>query len=110
MSKWAQFPMTTADGGLLPHVSGRLKQDTVDAVFQATGGFERLLAFTERNEDNYKFFLEKLWAKGLPRVSNADVSVSADGVEALLAKLDAGENAKVVSPDGYTVDAEVERG
>lgn len=97
--------MTTADGGLMPHISGRLKQDTVDAVFQATGGFDRLLAFTERTEDNYKFFLEKLWAKGLPRVSNADVSVSADGVEALLARLDAGESARVISPDGLASEA-----
>lgn len=108
MTKWAQFPMTSPDGGLLPHVSGRLRQDTVDAVFQATGGFDRLLAFTEKDDDNYKFFLEKLWAKGLPRNSNAELNVSADGVEALLAKLDAGEGAKVVSPDGYSVDREAE--
>lgn len=104
MKTFAQFPITTADGSLLPHVSGRLRQETVDAVFQATGGFERLLAFTDRSEDNYKFFLEKLWAKGLPRVSNAELAVTADGVEALLAKLDAGENAKVISPDAYDVD------
>ena len=116
MSKWDQFPMTVPGGGLLPHVSARLRQETVDAVFQATGGFDRLLAFTERNEDNYKFFLEKLWSKGLPRNSNAELNVSADGVEALLAKLDAGENAKVISPDGYaddglsTIDAEADRG
>ena len=98
------MPAALPNGSLLPHVSARLRQDTVDAVFIAAGGGERLLAFTEANEENYKFFLEKLWSKGLPRNSNADVSVSADGVEALLAKLDAGENARVVSPDGYTVD------
>jgi hypothetical protein len=100
MSKWDQFPMTVPGGGLMPHVSARLRQETVDAVFQAAGGFDRLLAFTEANEDNYKFFLQHLWGKGLPRVTNAEVSVDADGVEALLARLDAGENAKVISPDG----------
>jgi len=96
--------MTVPGGGLLPHVSARLRQETVDAVFMAAGGFDKLLAFTERSEDNYKFFLQHLWGKGLPRVTNAEVSVDADGVEALLAKLDAGEHARVISPDA--VDAE----
>lgn len=104
MSKWDQFPMTVPGGGLMPHVSARLRQETVDAVFQAAGGFDKLLAFTESSEDNYKFFLQHLWGKGLPRVTNAEVSVDADGVEALLAKLDAGEHARVISPDA--VDAE----
>lgn len=104
MSKWEQFPMTVPGGALMNHVSARLRQETVDAVFQASGGFDRLLAFTERNEDNYKFFLQHMWAKGLPRVSNAEVSVDAGGVEELLSRLDAGESAKVVSPDGYAVD------
>lgn len=85
---------------LTPHMSARLKQDTVDAVFTAAGGPERLLAFVEKDDENYKFFLQHLWGKGIPRVTNAEVSMDAEGVETLLARLDAGEHARVVSPDG----------
>lgn len=82
---------------LLPHVSGRLKQNVVDAVFEAAGGGERLLAFTEASEENYKFFLQHLWSKNLPRVSHNEHSVDESSMEALLAKIDAGEHAPVVS-------------
>lgn len=95
---WSTLPTSLPTGGLMPHMSARLRHEIVDAVFFASGGFDRLLAFTEASEDNYKFFLN-LWAKGLPRVSNAEVAVNADGIESLIARLDAGEHATVVSPD-----------
>lgn len=104
MSAWSTLPMQVPGAGLMPHISARLRQDTVDAVFHAAGGFDRLLAFTERSEENYKFFLQHMWSRGLPKVSSADVSVTGEGVEALLARLDAGEHAQVISPD--VVDAE----
>lgn len=98
-STWSNLPAALPNGSLLPQVSARLRQDTVDAVFITSGGGEKLLAFTEASEENYKFFLQHLWAKGLPRVSSAEVAHSGEGVEELLARLDAGEHARVVSPD-----------
>ena len=96
---WKDLPAALPNGSLLPHVSARLRQDTVDAVFIAAGGGERLLAFTEANEENYKFFLQHLWAKGLPRVSSAEVAHHGEGIEELLSRLDAGEHARVVNVD-----------
>lgn len=99
---WSQLPATLQhDVPLLARASAKLRQDAVDVVFYLSGGIERLHAFVERDDENYKFFLQHLWAKGLPRVSSADVSVDAEGVETLLARLDAGEHAQVVSPDGF---------
>lgn len=84
----------------MPHLSARMRSEVVDNVFLLAGGQEKLLAFVEKNDENYQFFLQHCWAKGLPRVSNAEVTVAAESVEDLVARLDAGEHARVVSPDG----------
>ena len=73
-------------GALLPHMSARLRTETIDALFVGAGGFERALAWIEKNDSNYAEFF-KLWAKGAVRATNVELGVS-EGVEALLEKLD----------------------
>jgi hypothetical protein len=85
MSKW-NLPTTLPGGSMLPHMSARMRTETIDALFEASGGFERAQAWIEKNDDNYSEFF-KIWAKGAVRSSNVEVGVS-EGVEALLDKLD----------------------
>ena len=80
------------------HVSAKRRHAMIDAVVTANGLQDWLVDFTARDKPdaNRQWFMEKLWVKGLPRVSQADVQLGGDGVEALLARLDAGEHAAVV--------------
>lgn len=71
----------------------------VDAVFHGAGGFDRLLSWVEKSDDNYGEFITKVWAKGTIKPVSNELSLG-DGVEALLARLDAGETAKDISPSG----------
>lgn len=78
----------------MPHMSARLRTETMDALFTGSGGFERALAWINANDDNYeKFFIA--WTRGAVRSTNVELSAD-ESVEALLSKLDAGEHAKVI--------------
>lgn len=81
-------------GGLLPHMSARLRTEIIDAVFEGVGGAERLRAWVETNDDNYAEFV-KLWARGAVRAANVELTAS-EGVEKLLEKLDRAENAQLI--------------
>lgn len=96
-SPWATLPTALPTGTLLPHASARLRHEVADAVFYASGGAERLLAHVEKSDENYQWFIEKVWAKGLPRITNAELTVDAEGIEGFIARLDAGEHATVVN-------------
>lgn len=98
---WKHLPVALPGGGLLPHISGRLRTATVDAVFQMTGGVERLADWANKPE-NYGEFVTKVWAKGMSKPISVETT-SDDSLEGLLAALDQGEHAKVVSPDGRPV-------
>lgn len=89
-------------GSLLPHMSARMRTETIDAVFHNVGGAERLTAWVEQSDDHYGKFLE-IWARGAVRSSNVEVSAS-EGVEALLDKLDRADNAKLIE-GAYTKEA-----
>lgn len=80
---------------MIPFMSGRARAATMDALFHHVGGFERAAAWIEKNDDNYKEFF-RLWAKGATRPSAVEQQQPRDNVEDLLARLDAGEHAKVV--------------
>ena len=97
--KWGDLPTSLPGGALMPHMSARRRQEVVDAVFYESGDFQRLVAFTNASDENYQFFLQHLWGKGLPKVSSAEVNVSSEGIEDLISKLDAGENAKLIEHD-----------
>lgn len=86
------------NGAMLPHLSARMRTETMDALFVGVGGFDRAQAWINESSENYgKFF--QMWARGAIRSTNIELSVD-DSVENLIDRLDAGENAKVVSPDG----------
>lgn len=87
-------------GPLAPHMSARLRTEIVDALFVGAGGFERALDWINKSEDNYGEFF-KIWARGAVRSTNVELTAD-DSVEALLARLDAGEHAKVI--DGEAGD------
>lgn len=87
---------------MLPHLSARMRTATVDTVFQMVGGPERLAAWAGKPE-NYGDFVTKVWAKGMAKPLSVELTDN-DSLEALLAKLDQGEHAKVVSPDGTPHD------
>lgn len=84
-------------GPLLPHMSARLRTETIDALFIGAGGFDRALAWINKSDENYGDFF-KLWARGAVRSTNVELTAD-DSIETLLARLDAGEHAEVVSPD-----------
>lgn len=79
----------------MPHLSARLRTEMVDALFIGSGGFERAQAWINKNDDNYGDFF-KIWAKGAIRATSTELTAD-DSVEALLAKLDAGEHARVIN-------------
>lgn len=94
---WSTLP-TGLGGSLMPHVSAKLRTEMIDALFIGAGGFDRALAWINKSDDNYGDFF-KIYAKGAIRSTNVQLEAD-DSVEALLAKLDAGEHAKVIENDG----------
>lgn len=95
MSKREMLPTSLPGGSLLPHMSAKLRTQTIDTLFELAGGHERALAWIEKSDDNFAEFF-KIWAKGAVRSTNVELGVS-DSLEALLDKLDAAENAKTIN-------------
>lgn len=81
---------------MLPHISGRMRTATVDAVFVLIGGPERLADWASKNPGE---FYTKIWAKGMSKPISVEVQ-DAESLESLLAALDSGEHAKVINPEG----------
>lgn len=100
---WNHLPVALPGGAMLPHLSARLRTATVDAVFMMTGGPERLADWANKPE-NYGDFITKVWAKGMAKSVSAELTADTQSLEGLLAQIDAGEHAKVVSPDGQPAD------
>lgn len=69
--------------------------NTMDYLFQATGGAQRAQDWIEASDDNYKEFF-KMWARGASRSSTTEIHAS-ESVEAILARLDAGDSARVIN-------------
>lgn len=90
MSKLPALPIGLPGGELMPHMSARARTRTIDALFEAAGGFERALAWIDRGDENFGEFFTKVWAKGAAKPVSVEHSAS-EGVEALLEKLDAAE-------------------
>ena len=95
MSKW-DIPVQMPGGDLMPYMSAVHRSNLIDALFHHTGGFARAAAWIEKNDDNYGEFFLKVWSKGAIRASQVQNLSPPTAVEDLLARLDAGEHAKVV--------------
>lgn len=91
----------------MPHMSARMRTETIDALFEASGGFERAQAWIEASPDNYTEFF-KIWAKGAVRSSNVEVGVS-DSVENLLDKLDQADRAQTIDAEFVELVSEKDR-
>lgn len=100
--EWKHLPVALPGGGMLPHLSGRMRTATVDAVFVMTGGVERMADWANKN---YGEFITKVWAKGMSKPISVELAESGS-LEELLAKLDQGEHAKVINEDGSPVTIE----
>lgn len=101
---WTHLPVAMPGGAMMPHMSGRMRMAVVDAVFEMTGGTERLADWANKPE-NYGDFITKVWAKGISRPMSVEHTAD-DSLEGLLARLDAGEHSRVVSPDAETSGTE----
>jgi hypothetical protein len=88
---------------MLPYMSSRRRHEVMDVAFEMTGGVERLAHEMNRSTEGYWEGM-KLWAKGLPRIANTEVSVS-EGVESLLDKLDQAEREKTIDGAYEVLDA-----
>ena len=93
MRAW-RLPQSMPGGDMMPFMSGRYRTATMDALFHGVGGFERARAWIEASDENYAEFF-KLWAKGAIRPTAIEHQ-GAQSLEDMIAKLDAGEHAKVV--------------
>lgn len=100
MSKvvFPNLPIITPAGDMLPHLSARRRMEVMDLVFEHIGGVEAMASWASRDNDNRSDFY-KMWARGAVRSTNVEVS-SAVTPEDIIARLDAGEHARVISPDG----------
>lgn len=98
MSRRWTLPEGLPGGDLIPMMSARRRTELVDALFEASGGFQRALAWIDKSDDNYGEFFIKVWAKGAIRPTQIEDHRASD-IEELLARLDAGEHAKVVNPE-----------
>ena len=87
--------MTMPNGQLIPHMSGRRRTELIDALFEASGGFQRALAWIEKDDVNYGEFFKGMWAKGASRPVSVEHNAGG-GLEALLEKIDRDANAKTI--------------
>lgn len=99
-------PTVGPAGGLVPFLSARRRHEICDIVFENLGGTQRLEHEANRDSDSFWKFMG-LWSKGLPRALSTQHSADA-GLEALLDKLDKGENAKVINGDFVEVEDAIE--
>lgn len=82
---------------MLPYLSGRYRAGVMDALFEHVGGFERAAAWIEKSDDNYGQFF-RMWAAGAVKPTAEEATTNKTvSVEDLLARLDAGEHAKVIN-------------
>lgn len=98
-----KFPITLAGGQLMPFMDARARADMARTVMEMLGGAERLYHESNRDPESYKWFVEKVWAKGLPRAIATEHSVNAESVEDLYKRLDAAENARVINGEASHV-------
>ncbi len=93
-------PLPASVGGeLMPFLSAKRRTEIIDRVFEATGGEREMAAWVDRSDDNrakfYGWFVKGAFRGSAP-VPAAD---NGSKIEEMLARLDAGEGAKVISND-----------
>jgi len=95
--------MTMPNGAMIPHMSARKRTQTIDALFDAAGGFSRALAWIEKSDENYGEFFKGMWAKGAARPISVEHNSGA-GLEEMLEKMDRAANAMTIEGTSRSVD------
>lgn len=101
------FPSVLPGGALMPHMSARQRTQVIDALFEATGGFEKAQAWIEKSDDNYAEFF-KIWAKGAQRATSVEVSANGDLAD-IIKRLDEEDRMKAATVIEGTVTDAVEK-
>lgn len=71
-------------GALLPFMSAQRLNQLAWTVFESLGGFQKLEHVAGKNDENYKWFIEKVLVKSTPKTMNLESA--SGGIEALLDK------------------------
>lgn len=92
-----QFPVAGPAGEIVPYLAPKQRAALLDWVFREIGGGDGMARWAEKNDENRRAFYQ-MWAKGAARAPTSDDdSAKKDGIEKLLAQLDAGDRAVVVN-------------
>lgn len=91
-------PLPQSVGGeLMPFLSAKRRTEIIDRVFEASGGETRMVEWVEASDDNrgkfYGWFVKGAFRGAAP----APAENNGSKIEELLARLDAGEGAKVIN-------------
>lgn len=78
------LPVALPGGALIPFMGAKRFQDLAWAVYHEVGGFEKLVHVVRKSDDNYKWYMEKLFVKAQPKAAQVESQVS--GIETLLKK------------------------
>lgn len=100
MSSKLPAPPSCVGGELAPLMDAKSLRQMATRVFRALGGEERLILEANEDSDSYKWFMEKVFMKSMPRGVELEAGV---GVEELLARLDAGEHATIINGEAKEV-------
>lgn len=100
MTQRYSVPTIRKDDGAVMENMGRFSRGVVRAVFESIGGVERMAQWADENPGE---FYTKMFAKTITRETEVNTS---EGVDALLARLDAAEQAGVIDADYEVLDAE----
>jgi hypothetical protein len=98
---WSRIPVPLADGSLTPYMSARRRMEIHDIAFENIGGVEAYSDWARSNKTEFY----RQWSRGAVRATHLEVSAD-EGVEALLARLDAGEHARVIDGTATVVEDE----
>lgn len=94
------FRYGDADGAVIPH-AGRYARECVLVAFEMIGGVEAMADWAQKNKTDF-------YTKLFPKVITKEVEVgTTEGVEDLLARLDAVDGRRAVAEEIVTLDAEL---
>lgn len=96
MSKFPAPLSSGFDGAMVANI-GKYHRQAVSTAFEMCGGVERLADWADKN---YGEFITKLYPRLIPK--EVEATVTAEGVEDLIRRLDAGEHAPRVIEGSVT--------
>lgn len=108
--KLPAFPAVAPGGELIPHLSARYRRQQMDMLYEAMGGFDKALAYYQKNDENYGRFMDQYW-KGQAKAVTTEVTAG-DDLSGLIKKLDQEDrmkNATVIDATATEISDAVEK-